>query len=154
MRERNINVWLPLSCPLLRTWPATQACALTGNWTDNPLVHRPVCSPLSHTSQSQEILIYRKGLDLVHHHIYTTQYHIQHMMNMQEIAVQQINLWKYLNMYGWLFCLPCKSAIFLTKFSIYVQFLAQCLAHSRYSVNGSLQWCNNIYLSLLHTCFK
>ena len=29
--ERNIYVWLPLMCPLLGTWPATQACALTGN---------------------------------------------------------------------------------------------------------------------------
>ena len=26
--ERNINVWLPLMCLLLGTWPATQACAL------------------------------------------------------------------------------------------------------------------------------
>ena len=26
-------------CPLLGTWPATQACALTGNWTGNTLVH-------------------------------------------------------------------------------------------------------------------
>ena len=24
-REGNINVWLPLVCPLLGTWPATQA---------------------------------------------------------------------------------------------------------------------------------
>ena len=32
-RERNINVWLPLICPQLRTWPAIQACALTGNQT-------------------------------------------------------------------------------------------------------------------------
>ena len=30
-RERNITVWSPLMCPLLGTWPATQACALTGN---------------------------------------------------------------------------------------------------------------------------
>ena len=30
-RERNINVWLPLMRPLLRTWPTTQAHALTGN---------------------------------------------------------------------------------------------------------------------------
>ena len=37
-RERNINVSLPLDCPILGTWPATQACALTGNWTDDPLV--------------------------------------------------------------------------------------------------------------------
>ena len=29
-RERNIDVWLPLMCPLLGTWPATQACALFG----------------------------------------------------------------------------------------------------------------------------
>ena len=31
--ERNINVWLPLTCPSLGTPPATQACALTGNRT-------------------------------------------------------------------------------------------------------------------------
>ena len=30
-RERNITVWLPLTWPPLGTWPATQACALTGN---------------------------------------------------------------------------------------------------------------------------
>ena len=35
-RERNINVWLPLMRPLLGTWPATQACALTGNRTGDP----------------------------------------------------------------------------------------------------------------------
>ena len=29
--ERNINVWLPLARPQLGTWPATEACALTGN---------------------------------------------------------------------------------------------------------------------------
>ena len=40
-RERNINVWLPLMCPPLNTWPATQACALTGNQTSDPLVHSP-----------------------------------------------------------------------------------------------------------------
>ena len=31
-RERNID-GLPLTCPPLGTWPATQACALTGNQT-------------------------------------------------------------------------------------------------------------------------
>ena len=30
---------------------ATQACALTGNQTGDPLVHRPALSPLSHVSQ-------------------------------------------------------------------------------------------------------
>ena len=50
-REKNINVWLPLTRPLLGTWPATQACALTGNGTGNPLVLRLALKPLSHTSQ-------------------------------------------------------------------------------------------------------
>ena len=49
---RNINVWLPHTCPLLGTWPANWAFALTGNRTGHPLVHRPVLNPLSHTSQA------------------------------------------------------------------------------------------------------
>ena len=49
--ERNINVWLSLVLPLLGAWPATQACTLTGNWTSNPVVHRPALNPLKHTSQ-------------------------------------------------------------------------------------------------------
>ena len=47
-RERNINVWLPLPHTWEGTWPATQACSLTGNWTSNPLVCRLVLNPLSH----------------------------------------------------------------------------------------------------------
>ena len=31
------NVWLPLICPLLGTWPSAQAYALTGNRTSDPL---------------------------------------------------------------------------------------------------------------------
>ena len=42
-RERNVNVWLPLVWPVLVTWPATQACALTGNRTGDLLVHN-LCS--------------------------------------------------------------------------------------------------------------
>ena len=49
--ERNINVWLPLVRPLQRTWPAPQACVLTGNRTSNSVVCRPVLNLLSHTSQ-------------------------------------------------------------------------------------------------------
>ena len=37
--------------PPLGTWPATQECALTGNWTGDPLVCSPALSPLNHTSQ-------------------------------------------------------------------------------------------------------
>ena len=37
----------------LRTGPATQACALTGNETSNPLVGRPALNPISHASQGE-----------------------------------------------------------------------------------------------------
>ena len=52
-RERNISVWLPLTCPLLRAWPATQASALIGNWTRDPLFHRPALNPLNYTTQGE-----------------------------------------------------------------------------------------------------
>ena len=50
-RARNINVCLPLANSQLGTWPGTQACALTGNQTGNPLVPRPALSPQSHNMQ-------------------------------------------------------------------------------------------------------
>ena len=55
-RERSINVWLPLICLILGTWPATQVLignqiALIGNRIGDPLFCRPVLNPLSHTSQ-------------------------------------------------------------------------------------------------------
>ena len=50
-RQRNINVSLPLECPPLRTQPATQACALTGDRTGDPLIHWVAFNPLSYTSQ-------------------------------------------------------------------------------------------------------
>ena len=49
--ERNISVWLPLTHLLLGTWLATQACALTGNQTGDPLVPKQVLNPLSHAAQ-------------------------------------------------------------------------------------------------------
>ena len=54
-RETNIHVWLPLTCPLLGTWRATQACALTGNWTGNLSVLRPALNALRHTSQGSDL---------------------------------------------------------------------------------------------------
>ena len=41
---------LPLTCPPLGTWPATQACAPTGNQTENLSVCRPGLNPPSHAS--------------------------------------------------------------------------------------------------------
>ena len=50
-RGRETSMRGCLSCtPYWGTWPATQACALTGNWTNNPLVHRLALNPLSYTS--------------------------------------------------------------------------------------------------------
>ena len=41
-------------CPLQGPWPATQACALTGNRSSDLLVHRLVAlNKLSHTSQGR-----------------------------------------------------------------------------------------------------
>ena len=56
-RKRNVNVWSPLVRPLLGTWPAPQACDLTGNQLSDPLVHRPALNPLSHTSQGEDRLL-------------------------------------------------------------------------------------------------
>ena len=61
-RDRSINVWLPLVCPLLGIWLATQACALTGNQTGGPLVHRPMLNPLSHTSWGPPHHIFKKQI--------------------------------------------------------------------------------------------
>ena len=52
MWERYINR-LPLAQPQLGTWPATQACALTGNRTGDLLV----INPLSHTSQGFVVVL-------------------------------------------------------------------------------------------------
>ena len=54
-RERNINVWVSLTHPPTGelTWPATQACALTGKQTGDPLICRLALNPLSPTSQGR-----------------------------------------------------------------------------------------------------
>ena len=51
MRERNIKVWLPLTPLPQGTWSTTQACALTGNRTSDPLILRLALNPLSYASQ-------------------------------------------------------------------------------------------------------
>ena len=43
-------------CGFLLTWPATQACARTGNQTSDPLVCSPALNPLSRTSQGWLVL--------------------------------------------------------------------------------------------------
>ena len=65
--ERNISVQLSLTWALLGTWPATQACALTRNQTDDPLVCRPMLNPLSHPSQG--CLLFRFHIKVKSHGI-------------------------------------------------------------------------------------
>ena len=60
-REKYINAWLLLMCPLLGSWPATKARALTGNRTGDPLVCRLALNPLSHTSQGKKYTFLKKG---------------------------------------------------------------------------------------------
>ena len=43
----------PLPCPLLGTWPATQACALTGESNWGPFGSQLALNPLSYTAQSR-----------------------------------------------------------------------------------------------------
>ena len=64
-RKKNINVWLPLTCPLLGTWPVTQACALTGNQTGDPLAFWLALNPLSYTSQTLILLMAGPILKLI-----------------------------------------------------------------------------------------
>ena len=45
---------LPLAPSQLGTWPATQACALTGHRTGDLSFPRPALNPLSHTSQGKK----------------------------------------------------------------------------------------------------
>ena len=52
-REGDIIVWLPLMHPLLGTWPATQACALTGNQTGDSLVPSVAFNPLTTSARAQ-----------------------------------------------------------------------------------------------------
>ena len=60
-REGEKHQCVVASCePLLGSWPTIQACALTGNWTCNPLVLRLVVNPLSHTSQGKLCDIFDK----------------------------------------------------------------------------------------------
>ena len=57
-----MDVWLPLMCPLLVTWPTTQACAMIGSQTSNPLILTPALNPLSHTSQGTFVTVFNSDM--------------------------------------------------------------------------------------------
>ena len=56
-REISMCGWLSY---LPGTRPATQARTLTGNWASDPLVHRLVLNPLSHTIQGKKKIPFLK----------------------------------------------------------------------------------------------
>ena len=78
-------MWLPLACLLLGTWPATQACALTGNGIRDLLDHRLALNPVSHTSQGSYLkslgmcalqnfeLFGLKAIECIYHIVSSTQ---------------------------------------------------------------------------------
>ena len=71
-RKRNINMWLPLPRPLLGTWPETQACALTGNRTGDPSVHRLALNPWSHKQPGiLQHSLWGQGLEMAQRHVCT-----------------------------------------------------------------------------------
>ena len=63
---------LPLTCPHLRTWPATQACALTRNQTSDPLIYSLVLKPLSHTSQGLNVSLTLNAIDFLYHKTFSS----------------------------------------------------------------------------------
>ena len=83
---------LPLACPLLGTWPATQECSLTGNRTNNPLVFRPVLNPLSHTSQR----LSRKYLNSMYQsaRAVKTKCHTLYGLNNRHLFLNRSGAWK------------------------------------------------------------
>lgn len=54
--ERNMN-GLPLDHPQWGTWPVTKTCALSGDQTSDPSVHRPALNPFSHTTHGRTMIL-------------------------------------------------------------------------------------------------
>ena len=50
-------MWLRLACRKPGTRPVTQACALTGTGTSDPVVRSRGLNPLRHTSQGRKLLV-------------------------------------------------------------------------------------------------
>ena len=59
-RERNNNVWLPLTWPPLETWPAAQVRARTGKRTGDPLVLSLCSSHWATPSRAQVLLLFKE----------------------------------------------------------------------------------------------
>ena len=100
-RERNINVWLPLTCPIPITWPVTQACALTRTQTGDPLVHRPELNPLSCTSQGNSLDFLKKLINTLGF-MYKNNKHI-----LKQLTIQESSTYAIKNNLCLLYVFPC-----------------------------------------------
>ena len=128
-RERNINVWLPLAHPLLGTWLTTQACAVTGSQTSNPLSHRPALDPLSHTSQASiwvfdEYKIFLNlSVETLSPLIYFVKFHFISSL------IPNTSWFFFPQMYCWvfvcspLFMFPCQPSVDIVYFYCYLPLL-------------------------------
>ena len=61
-------MWPPLVRSPVRAWLTTQACALTGTRTGDPLVRRRALSPLSHSSGGWKSYLLQTGLRMPYRH--------------------------------------------------------------------------------------
>ena len=75
-RKGEKHQWVVASCtsPTGGTWPATQACALTGTRIGDPLVRRLALNSLSHTSQGPMLSLItftqsQKQMEMLLHHL-------------------------------------------------------------------------------------
>ena len=82
--------WLPLARPHLGTWPTTQACVLTRNWTRDLLVHRPDFNPLSHTSQGHV-----RGFSKSHLQVTIFRSDLQTLWSRQTPSPEPRETWQY-----------------------------------------------------------
>ena len=86
-------MWLPLTCPLLGTWSATQARVLIGNRTGDLSVCRPAFNPLSHTSHGYKWK-FLKGFQEFHLSSVVCEMSIKHPSRYVKLTVGYIGLSK------------------------------------------------------------
>ena len=80
-RKKHQHVVASWVSPPSETQPATQACALTGNWTGDPLVRRPALNPLSHTNQGLMVDVLKRMTELTNKN-FIKKFHLRKMFTL------------------------------------------------------------------------
>ena len=111
-RERNIDVWSPLTHPLLGTCPASQACALTGNW------------PFGLQASTQSTELHQPGLFLI---LYTSSLLLSSQQHSPHSSVSWVHgklqllpypLLPFMVNRGWRGCIYLHESLFLLTFHL------------------------------------